>query len=202
MSDSGGGKKRRWGCIGCLGCLGLMAVLAAAVVAVIIFAPDLLRKVGLRGADPEKVFSGAADPVGTQMVTEMLETAGFQGVQAVVLPVEGGQGQVAVITVDQDAVLGYSGSGASGEEQFITLMQDFARANQEAGLQIEAVAFDFEGEGGESLVSVAMPQAAVEAYAAGEISRREFLGQVEIDFTNLISLSELQSLMQEYGGGQ
>ena len=39
-------------------------------------------------------------------------------------------------------------------------------------------------------------------YAAGKISRREFVGQVEIDFSNLISAAELQQLITETEAAQ
>jgi hypothetical protein len=202
MARSGGGKRRNRGCLACLGCLGLTACLAAVLVAVVLFAPSLLRKVGIFGPGPEERFSGAADPVGTEMVAEVLDDAGFEGVDVVVMPVQGSQGQVAILTLTESSRLGSIESTASGEEQFISLVQDFSRANREGDLRIETVALDFQGEDGQSLVSVGVAQQAVDAYAAGEISRREFVRQVEIDFSNLISAAELQQLIAEMEAGQ
>jgi hypothetical protein len=201
MARSGGGKRRNRGCLACLGCLGLTACLAAVLVAVVLFAPSLLREV-IFGPGPEERFSGAADPVGTEMVAEVLDDAGFEGVDVVVMPVQGSQGQVAILTLTESSRLGSIESTASGEEQFISLVQDFSRANREGDLRIETVALDFQGEDGQSLVSVGVAQQAVDAYAAGEISRREFVRQVEIDFSNLISAAELQQLIAEMEAGQ
>ncbi len=195
MAESGRGKKR--GCLGCLGCLGLLAALAVALVAVLFFAPSLLRKIGILGLEAEERYYGAADPLGTEMVTEVLDDAGFAGVEVVVIPVKGGEGQIAVVTLTESSQIGSIDNTASGEEQFVSLIQDYSQANREGELNIETVALDFQGDNGESLISMSVPQEAIDAYAAGEISRREFVRQVEIDFSNLISAAELQQLITE-----
>lgn len=195
MAESGKGRKR--GCLGCLGCLGLLAAAAAVLVAAVLFGPSLLRKVGIFGPDAKERYSGAADPVGTVMVTQVLDDAGFEGVDVVVMPVKGSQGQIAVITLSESSQIGGIDSSTSGEEQFVELIQDFSQTNQEGDLQIDTVAMSFEGDNGESLISLSVPQSAIDAYAAGEITRREFVRQVEIDFSNLISVEELQQLIAE-----
>ncbi len=197
MSETGGGKKRKVGCIGCLGCLGVTAVVAVLAVAAVLMGPSLLRKIGIWGADAEELYSGAADPLGTALVTEILDTAGFEGVDAVVMPVKGSDGQIAIFTLDNSSRLGSPNSTATGEEQFMELIQDYTQANQSGSLNIETVALDYQGENGESLISLSVPQEAIDAFAAGEISRREFVRQVEIDFSNLISMAELRQLMTE-----
>ncbi len=202
MTRSGGGKGRNRGCLACLGCLGLTACLAAVLVAVVLFAPGLLRKVGIFGPGPEERFSGAADPVGTEMVAQVLDDAGFEGVDVVVMPVQGSQGQVAILTLTEASRLGSIESTASGEEQFLSLVQGFSRANREGDLRIQTVALDYQGEDGQSLISVAVAQGAVDAYAAGKISRREFVRQVEVNFSNLISAAELQQLIAEMEAGR
>jgi hypothetical protein len=202
MAHSDGGRRRNRGCLACLGCLGLTACLAAVLVGVVLFAPTLLQKVGIFGPGPEERFSGAADPVGTQMVTEVLDDAGFEGVDVVVMPVQGSKGQIALFTLSESSRLGSIDSTASGEEQFLSLVQEFSRANREGDLKIETVALDFQGENGQSLVSAGVPQEAVDAYATGKIGRREFVQQVEIDFSNVISAAELQRLIAEMEAGQ
>lgn len=197
MTNSSGGKGRKRGCIGCLGCLGLIAVLTVVLVAAVMLGPPLLRKAGVLGLSAEERYSGAADPVGTALVSEVLDEAGFEGVDVVVIPEKGGEGQIAVITLNDSSRLGGVDQTASGEEQFMSLVQDYSRANREGDLKIDTVAVDYQGENGESLVSLGVPQGAVDAYAAGTITRREFVQQVEIDFSNLISPAELQQLIAE-----
>jgi hypothetical protein len=182
--------------------MGLSTCLAAVLVAVVLFAPALLRKVGIFGPGPEERFSGAADPVGTEMVAEVLDHAGIEGVDVVVMPVQGSRGQIAILTLNESSRLGSIGNTASGEEQFMSLVQDFSRTNREGDLKIETVALDFQGEDGQSLVSAGVSQEAVDAFAAGKINRREFVQQVEIDFSNLISAAELQRLIQEREAGR
>lgn len=202
MASSGSGRGRKRGCIGCLACLGLITVSAVVLVAAVLFGPTLLRKVGVFGPTAEERYSGAADPVGTEMVSEALDNAGFEGVEVVVIPVKGGDGQIAVITLNEFSRLGSIDSSASGEEQFMSLVRDYAQANRDGDLRIDTVALDFQGENGESLVSVGVPQEAIDAYAAGEITRSEFVQQVEIDFSNLISPAELQQLIAEMEAAQ
>lgn len=198
MAGSTGGRRNR----GCIGCLGLIACLAAVLLGTVFFAPTLLHRVGILGPTPEERFSGAADPVGTQVVGQLLEDAGFDGVDVVVMPVQGSTGQVAFITLTESSRLGGVDTTASGEEQFVSLLQDFSQANREGGLEITTVAVDLQGDGGQSLVSVAVSQEAVDAYSAGTISRSEFVQQVEIDFSNLISAGELRQLISEMEAGQ
>lgn len=202
MTRSTGSGRRNRGCFACLGCIGLTACLMVVLVAIVLFAPSLPNKLGIFGPRPEERFSGAADPVGTQMVSQVLQDAGFVGVEVVVMPVQGSTGQVAFITLTESSRLGGASNTTGGEEQFVSLLQDFSRANREGGLEITTVAVDLQGDGGQSLVSVAVSQEAVDAYAAGRISRSEFVQQVEIDFSNLISAAELQQLISEMEAGQ
>jgi hypothetical protein len=168
----------------------------------VLFGPGLLRKVGIFGPGAEERYSGAADPVGTEMVAKVLDDAGFEGVDVVVIPVKGSEGQIAVITLNESSQLGSTDSTASGEEQFMSLVQDYARANRDGDLKIETVALNLQGDNGESLISMGVPQEALDAYAAGKISRREFVRQVEIDFSNLISAAELRQLITEMEAAQ
>jgi hypothetical protein len=185
-----------------LACLGLIAVSAVVLVAAVLFGPTLLRKVGVFAPTAEERYSGAADPVGTEMVSEALDNAGIEGAEVVVMPVKGSDGQIAVITLNESSRLGSINSSASGEEQFRSLVRDYAQANRDGDLRIDTVALDFQGEDGESLVSVGVPQEAIDAYAAGEITRSEFVEQVEIDFSNLISPAELRQLIAEMEAAQ
>jgi hypothetical protein len=167
------------------------------LVAVVLLGPLLLRKVGILGPSAEERYSGAADPVGTAMISGVLENAGFEGVEVVVIPEKGGEGQIAVFTLNESSRLGGIDRTASGEEQFMALVQDYSRANREGDLKIDTVAVDYQAENGDSLVSLGVPQKAVDAYADGKITRREFVQQVEVDFSNLISPAELQQLIAD-----
>ncbi len=195
-------KGRKRGCIGCLGCLGLILASVLVLVAVVLLGPPLLRKVGILGPSAEERYSGAADPVGTAMVSGVLENAGFEGVDVVVIPEKGGEGQIVVFTLTDASRLGGIDQSANGEEQFMALVQDYSRANREGDLKIDTVAVDYQAENGQSLVSLGVPQKTIDAFADGKITRREFVQQVEVDFSNLISPGELRELIAEMEAAQ
>ena len=76
-------------------------------------------------------------------------------------------------------------------------MRQLADQNDSQGLNIDEVAFDLTGPDGESLINVAAPADAAAAYSRGEISREEFLRQVEIDWTNLFSVQDIMQAIEE-----
>jgi hypothetical protein len=181
-------RKRSWGCIGCLGCLAVPLVIA-----MIVAVPIVLRLLGIIGPDPEKMFGGAADPVASAAVERSLLEAGVSGARAVVLPIDGRDGQIAIITLEQT-----SSTEGSAQEAFTRTLQGLAAANRE-GHRIEQVAIDLRDEEGNPSLGITVGQDAVEAYAAGQISQNEFLGEVEVDLSDLISPEEIRLLLDEVG---
>jgi hypothetical protein len=161
------------------------------------FGPSILRSVGILGPSAEELFAGSKDPVATEAVNRVLDTAGIEGVEAMVIPIAGSEGQLAVFTVDADATAGGIATQAEAEIFLKDTLSQLARTNRENNLGIEHVAIDLLGDSGENLLAFTAPQSVVEAYAEGTISRRQFLSQVEIDFSNLISAEELRQLIEE-----
>lgn len=188
---------KRGGCRGCCGCLAGLGALAILLALAIALAPTLLRAAGLRGPGAEELYSGAPDPVATEALNDVLVSGGIEGVNAWVIPIQGSEGQIAVLTFDQNATAGGIDSRESAEALILEMLQGLTNANRAGELGIEHVALDYQDESGGSLISLAVPQAAVEAYANGEISRRQFLTQMEIDFSNIISAAELRRLLEE-----
>jgi len=159
--------------------------------------PSILRGVGILEPSAEELFAGSKDPVATEAVNTVLDTAGIEGVEAMVIPIAGSEGQLAIFTVDANASAGGISTQAEAEIFLTDTLSQLAKANRENDLGIEHVAIDLLGDSGENLLVFTAPQAIVEAYAEGTISRREFLSQVEIDFSNLISAAELRQLIEE-----
>jgi hypothetical protein len=160
-------------------------------------APDLLQRFGILGPGPEELIAGARDPVGSQAVTEALEEAGLTEAEAMVFPLPGRQTQIAIITVDESAAFLASDPGADPDERMLTAIQRLSQTNRDHGLQLEGVAIMAPVPEADGSVTLAAPQSAIDAYAAGKISRREFLSQVDIDLSDLISIEELRQLAQE-----
>lgn len=197
MAGSGSGKGKRRGCFGCAGCLGLLVVGAVVLVVALLFGPKLLRNLGIFGQTAEEAYSGAADPLGTELITDALEKHEIEGVQVVVMPIKGSPGQTAFITVDDASRFGSLDKSQSGEEQMISLLESIGEANRTGDLNVDSVALSYAGEDGEALVTVGVTQDAIDAYAAGEITKREFVRHVEIDYSNIISPAELKRLAEE-----
>lgn len=188
-------RSRRGWC--CCGCLALLILLIVAIPAGIFFGPAALNVIGLGPPDAEELFSGSPDPFATGTVSTILEDSGVTGVDVYVIPITGSEDQIAIFTVDDNAAA--SGiTSAEDAERFLTdLMGQISNANNEAGLGINHVAVDYLDESGQSLLTFAAPQSAVEAYANGTITRQAFLAQVDIDYSKVISSAQLRELLQE-----
>jgi hypothetical protein len=172
--------------------------LIVALILTVWLGPSLMRSVGILPPDAEELFSGSPDPVATEAMNNILESSGVVGVEALVIPIAGTDGQLAVFSVDANT---FSAGGIGNEAEADLFLKDMmgqlVQANRDQDLSIEHVTIDYLDGGGENLVAITAPQGAVEAYASGAISRREFLAQVEIDFSNIITSAELRQLIEE-----
>ena len=190
-------KRGGYGCCGCRGCFIALVALVAAVAVIIWQGPALLRAVGLAPPGAEELFSGSPDPIGTEAVNSILESAGVAGAEAIVIPIAGTADQIAIFTVDASVTTGGPSSIEEADAFLTNIMGQLAEANSSGNLAIKHVSVDYVDESGESLVALTAPQAAIEAYANGSISRREFLSQVEIDLSKLITAAELREFAEE-----
>jgi hypothetical protein len=197
MNESPSGNKRSRRNFCCCGCFVFLFIFIVGGGLSLWFGPSILRGVGLLEPSAEELFAGSKDPVATEAVNTMLSAAGVEGVQAMVLPIAGSEGQLAVFTIDANATAGGISTQAEAETFLTDTLSQLARTNRENNLGIEHVAIDLLGDSGENLLAFTAPQSVVEAYADGTISRREFLSQVEVDFSNLISAEELRRLIEE-----
>jgi hypothetical protein len=162
-----------------------------------LFGPSLLREANIIEPRAEDLFSGSPDRIASQQVNDILISNGLKGVDALIIPISGSEGQIALFTVDTTVTAGGITTAVEADIFLKDIMNQLSDANKASGLTIEHVAIDYIDESGESLVAITAPQQAVEAYANGSISRRDFLAQVDIDFTNLITADELRQLVEE-----
>ena len=197
MSEMPAEKKRSRRNFCCCGCFVFLFIFIVGGGLSIWFGPSILRGVGLMEPSAEELFAGSRDPIATEAVNTMLDTAGIEGVEAMVIPIAGSEGQLAVFTVDANATAGGIATQAEAEIFLTDTLSQLAKTNRENGLGIEHVAIDLLGDSGENLLAFTAPQSVVEAYADGSISRREFLSHIEVDFSNLISAEELRQLIEE-----
>lgn len=190
-------RKGRRGCGGCIGCLAALAGVGVLVVALIWFAPWILRRIGISGPGAEELYAGAPDRVASEALDSSLRDAGITGVDALVISINGSEGQIAVLTLDTRATAASVSTQEEAKALFMEALRGLAEANQAGNLGIEEIAVDYRDESGNSLITVAAPQAAVEAYANGSITWKEFLAQVDLNFSNLMGAVELGELISE-----
>jgi hypothetical protein len=191
-------KPQRRGLRCCGGCLLAGVALIIVMVLAVWLGPGLLRRAGVLPPGAEQLFAGAPDPVATEAMDVVLQSADVEGVDVLVLPIAGSAGQLAVFSVDMEtASVGGIQTQADAEAFLADLVNRMAAQNEARGLAIEQVAVDFTDAGGDSAPTIAAPADAFEAYAAGEISRESFLSQVEIDFSGLLDPGQLDALLEE-----
>lgn len=186
-AKSGRWSARRLACGGCLaviaGSLGLLLCGGGFI---------LVRNLGLFGPSAEELYSGAPDPVASAAVGNALLEAGLDNARAVVIPIQGSDGQIAVVTVDDS-----TNSGGSPETAFDQALQGMAAANQSGDHRIERVTLDLRDENGEPGLALTASQEDVEAYANGEITRRELMAESDVDISNLIDPETFNALLEE-----
>lgn len=197
MSETTTGTKRNKRNWCCCGCLVLLVVICIGGGLSVWLGPSILRGVGLMEPSAEELFAGSRDPLATEAVNDLLVEKGIKGVEAMVIPIAGSDGQLAVFTVETTASAGGMTTAAEAQIFLMNTLRQLAETNRENDLNIEHVAVDYLDESGENLLAFTVPQSTVDAYADGTISRRQFLSEVEIDFSNLISAEELQRLIEE-----
>ena len=190
-------RKKRGGCGRTIGCLIILIGVALLIAAAIWFGPSLLRKAGLFGPTAEELYSGAPDREAMAAVDEVLDSVGVTGVDVLVIPISGRDGQIAVFSLSDDVAIRDVNSEEEADEMFMEMLRELSEANQTGDLDIEQVAMDYRDEAGTSLITIAASQAAVEAYGNGSITRNEFLSQVDVDISNLIEALELREILQE-----
>jgi len=184
---------RRWGCAGCLAFGGL---LSCCLVATLFFGPGIWGRLGPFRTSAEELYSGAPDPYASQVVTQILIEAGVPGARAVVIPIKGSDGQIAVITLDSSA--GFDGTGtASGNELLLMeVLQRMQEDNRMEMLGIERVSVDYRDQNGGNLLAITAPQESLEAFSQGQLTRKDLLQEVDVGLPTL-DLQQTLALLQE-----
>lgn len=174
-------RKTSRGCLYCGGATALGGLCVCLALAAVVFLP------GIVGPSADDLAGGAPDPVASAALTSALSEAGLQGARALVFPIRGSDEQFAYIVLD-DAT-GFAGADtAEGSEQaFLDAVQGLSEANQEQDLRVGLVAMEYRDESGATLFSVASSQENMEAYAAGTISKEQFLTGADADLTSLLA---------------
>jgi hypothetical protein len=142
---------------------------------------------GIIGPTSDDLAGGAPDPVASAALSSALSEAGLQGARALVFPIRGSDEQFAYIVLDDAAGFAGADTVQGNEQAFLAALQGLSEANQEQDLRVGLVAMEYRDESGTTLFSVASSQENVEAYAAGAISKEEFLTGADADLTSLLA---------------
>lgn len=178
--------------LACGGCLAVVAGLLGVILCIGgLFA---IRTLGLFGPDAEELYSGAPDPIASAAVESALLDAGLTDARAVVIPIKDSDGQIAVVTVDQ--ATDSSGAG-SPRAAFDQALQGIASANLSGDHRIERVTLDLRDEEGNPGLALTASQESVEAYANGEISRRDLMAESDVDFSSLLDPDTINAFLEE-----
>lgn len=162
----------------------------------VFFGPGIWGRLGLFRTSAEKLYSGAPDPYASQVLTQLLIDAGVPGARAVVIPIQGSAGQIAVITLDTSAGFDGAGSASGNERMLMDVLQRMQEDNRMQMLGIERVSVDYRDENGGNLLAITAPQESLEAYSKGELSRKQLLEKVDIGFPTL-NVQDALALLRE-----
>ena len=144
----------------------------------------------------EELYSGAPDPFASRVVSQILLDAGIAGARAIVIPIQGSTGQIAVITLDESEGFTGLGTASANEMSMMSVIQRMREDNRMQELGIERVTVDYRDKNGQCLVAITASQSSLDMFAEGEISREQFMREVSIG-PGSFSYQEVLDLLQD-----
>ncbi len=144
----------------------------------------------------EELYSGAPDPFASRIVSQILLDAGVAGARALVIPIKETAGQIAVVTLDEGDGFTGMGTASANEMTMMDVIQRMREDNRMEDLGIDRVTVDYRDSSGQCLVAITASQSAIDSFADGEISREEFLREVNIGPGSL-SYQEVLDFLQD-----
>ena len=167
-------KKRRGYCLPLgVGCLGVIGLACIGILLVLVFG----------GSDSEVRYSGAEDLSASQDFEEIFLDLGIQGVEVIVIPARGEGGAVLIIKMDESK--GFSNIAGAGFDGVLNALTDKI---QQGNYDIDYMSLGYIGPEGELLFTMTTDEETVAAYTSGEITRREFMGNVSVDAEGILEM--------------
>jgi Double zinc ribbon len=173
--------RRRRGCLrtGCL-VAGIPVLLILLFVGwVVAVQTHTLEKIGLRTPPEQRLLGGRPNTAAAEALKAELLSAGFSdtGLEVAVLPVTGKAYNLAVVVMDASQGFQRSGTG----DLILDCLQRLATGDAAAQYAIGRVAAHFYDATGRKTLSLTAATPDIEAFAAGRMSRTDFLRAVEGD---------------------
>jgi hypothetical protein len=183
--DSSKSPRRKW-LRGCGGCIGVFVLGCCAIFAVAALAPSFRPSA-------RDVYSGAPDLAAGEDVAQALIDSGVEGASVLVIPIKGGSGQIAILTLDESR--GYNGFSASGTDSLKIVVSNIVAANQTGDYHIERLSIDYRDETGQSSLAFTTTITQAEEFAAGSITQEQFVGNVEFNLTDTLRYYGVDQLL-------
>ena len=167
--------KGRRSCLGC-GCTAMGSLVLLVIIGVgwmLAVQAGVLERLGLREAPVDAILWGAPDRAAAAALEAELVAAdlNLQGVSVAVLPIAGGEGELAIFMAE--ASKGYR-VGQSGElRDVFSSLQEIATGDTLDQLGITRVAVDFRGQTDRTVVALTAETRDIQDFAAGRIERVE-----------------------------
>ena len=178
-------KRRRGWLLACSGCLGVLVLSCCGIFAFGALIPRLRPTAN-------DIYSGAPDLAAGQDVSNALIESGVQGASVLVIPIKGTSGQIAIITLDESR--GYV-SDPGGADSLQTVVQNIVRANVLGDYHIQELSIDYRDTTGQPSLSFAATMQDAESYAAGSISRQDFMGSVDFNLLHTLRYFGLDQIL-------
>ena len=166
--------KRRSCCLGGgVGCIGGTGLISLCIILVLF----------LGGSDAELRYSGAEDLAASQDFEEVFMDLGIQGVEVIVIPARGEGGAVLIIKMDESK--GFSNIAGAGFDGVLNALTDKIH---QGNYDIDYISLGHIGPDGNLLFTMTTDDENIAAYTSGEITRREFMGNVAVDVEGILGL--------------
>jgi hypothetical protein len=150
----------------------------------------VLVSVFYQGRDSQSRYSGAQDLAASQDFEEVFMDLGIEGVEVIVIPSRGEGGAVLIIKMDESK--GFSNTAGKGLDGVLNALTDKIEAGS---YDIDYMSLGYIGPQGDLVYTMTTDEESVAAYTSGAITRREFMGNVELDVEGILDmLSEFEEV--------
>jgi len=159
--------------------------------------PRIASWLGIFGMEAQEAYEAAPDLAASESLTSTFSELGIPGVKVYVIPIKDQPTQGAFIILDISA--GYQGLDPLSEkdDMLLLVMQDITRRNREEDLRLAHVTLEYRDEYGEPATAFTVDQNAVEQYADGLITRRDFFALTDLDLLGTMEYLGIEDLLEE-----
>ncbi len=181
-------EKKKHGCLRVFVWIIGIIIVIVAILAIMIF--DVPTRLGLIKSPSEKLLSGTPDREAASDMLTQLEAAGMDttGMEIFIIPVAESDGHYIAYAV-MDASEGFVFGSLTGEDPITMGLVNLATSGVAQEMDITQFGMEYRDQEGTTLMAIGASADTVTAFAAGTISREEFMTSIEGD-VNVVALVE------------